>query len=138
MAEKTTKYTVQLLKVKGQDSYNRRSNEDRRKRTDRRTGGDRRHGWGRIDDSLLEGAMTTAATLVFQFSRPFTIILGYIDLLADSARDENSRTKLKIIKEQLELISRILNNFRELDRYHTKEIDGLRILDIEVDDPGRD
>jgi signal transduction histidine kinase len=138
MVEKTTKYTVQLLKVKGQDSSNRRSSQDRRKRTDRRSGGDRRLGWGKIEDSLLEGAMTTAATLVFQFSRPFTIILGYIDLLADNAQDEDTRAKLKIIKDQLELIGRILNNFRELDRYQTKEIDGLNILDIEVDEPDRD
>jgi hypothetical protein len=138
MAEKTTKYTVQLLKVKGQDSYNRRSNQERRNRTDRRSGSDRRLGWGKIEDYLLEGAMTTAATLVFQFSRPFTIILGYIDLLAENARDENSRTKLKIIKDQLELVGRMLNNFRELDRYQTREIDGLKILDIEVDEPDRD
>jgi len=138
MAEKTTNYTVQVLKVKGQDRYNRRANQDRRQRTDRRGGNDRRRGWGRIDERLLEGAMATAATLVFQFSRPFTIILGYIDLLAENAQDEYSRAKLKIIKEQLELVGRMLNNFRELDRYQIKEIDGLKILDIEMAEKDRD
>ena len=138
MAQKPTNYTVQILEVKGQDRYNRRSNQDRRQRPDRRGGSDRRFGWGRIEEHLLEGAMTTAATLVFQFSRPFTIILGYIDLLAENARDENSRAKLKIIKDQLELVGRMLNNFRELDRYQTKEIDGLKILDIEADEPDSD
>ena len=101
MVEKPTNYTVQILEVKGQDRYNRRANQDRRQRTDRRGGSDRRRGWGRIDEHLLEGAMTTAATLVFQFSRPFTIILGYIDLLAENARDETSRAKLKIISRKI-------------------------------------
>jgi hypothetical protein len=138
MAEKTTNYKVHLLKVARQDSLNRRSNNDRRKRADRRSRKDRRLGWGSIEEYLLEGAMTTAATLVFQFSRPFTIILGYVDLLTENAKDENSREKLRIIKDQLEQISRILNNFRELDRYQTKEVDGLKILDIEMNEPDGD
>jgi signal transduction histidine kinase len=138
MAEKTTNHKVHLLKVKRQDPLNRRSNQDRRKRADRRSRKDRRLGWGSIEDHLLEGAMTTAATLVFQFSRPFTILLGYVDLLTDNARDEESREKLRIIKDQLEQISRILNNFRELDRYQTKEVDGLKILDTEMNEPEGD
>ena len=138
MAEKTSNHKVHLLKVKRQDPLNRRSNQDRRKRVDRRSRKDRRLGWGSIEDHLLEGAMTTAATLVFQFSRPFTILLGYVDLLTDNARDEESREKLRIIKDQLEQISRILNNFRELDRYQTKEVDGLKILDIEMNEPDGD
>ncbi len=138
MAEKTTNHKVHLLKVKRQDTFNRRSNKDRRKRADRRSAKDRRLGWGSIEDHLLEGAMTTAATLVFQFSRPFTILLGYVDLLAENARDEKSREKLRIIKDQLEQISRILNNFRELDSYQTKEVDGLKILDIEMNEPDGD
>ena len=138
MAEKTTNHKVHLLKVKRQDPLNRRSNKDRRKRADRRSRKDRRLGWGSIEDHLLEGAMTTAATLVFQFSRPFTILLGYVDLLAENTGDEESREKLRIIKDQLEQISRILNNFRELDRYQTKEVDGLKILDIELDEPDED
>ena len=138
MAEKTTKYKVHFLKVTKQDPLNRRSNKDRRKRADRRSRKDRRLGWGSIEDLLLEGAMTTAATLVFQFSRPFTILLGYVDLLAENTRDEKSREKLRIIKDQLEQISRILNNFRELDRYQTKEVDGLKILDIEMNEPDGD
>jgi signal transduction histidine kinase len=138
MAEKTTNHKVHLLKVKRQDPLNRRSNQDRRKRADRRSRKDRRLGWGSIEDHLLEGAMTTAATLVFQFSRPFTILLGYVDLLTDNARDEESREKLRIIKDQLEQISRILNNFRELDRYQTKEVDGLKILETEMNEPEGD
>ena len=138
MADKSTSSKVHLLKVKKPDPYNRRSNTDRRKRADRRSGQDRRLGWGSVEDHLLEGAMTTAATLVFKFSRPFTIILGYVDLLTENARDEQTREKLRIIKEQLEQIGRILNDFRELDRYQTKDVDGQKILDLETDEPDHD
>jgi hypothetical protein len=138
MSEKSTNHKVHLLKVTRPDPHNRRSHKDRRKRADRRSRKDRRLGWGSIEDHLLEGAMTTAATLVFQFSRPFTILLGYVDLLAENAGDEQSKEKLRIIKDQLEQISRILNNFRELDSYQTKEVDGLKILDIDMKEPDGD
>lgn len=116
-------------------AFNRRTLDDRRitadRRTgrDRRTGSDRRSGWGKIEDHLLRGALAATASIVFQFSRPFTIIIGYVDLLLASSKEEHTKEKLVIIKEQLGIISEILDNFREVDTFKTKDFDGVDILD---------
>ena len=108
---------------------NRRTLEDRRKLVDRRNGADRRAGWGKIEDHLLRGTLAAAASIVFQFSRPFTIILGYVDLLLNKSKEEHTIQKLLIVKEQLEIISEILNDFREVDNFKTIDFDGVEILD---------
>jgi signal transduction histidine kinase len=114
----------------------RRSRADRRSSTDRRSGKDRRTGWGRIDAHLLEGAKTTASTVVHEFSRPFTIIIGCVDLILSTTAEEDTRKKLETVKQQLLIIIHILNNFRELDTYETVDFDGtdlLKIIPGEVD-----
>jgi len=108
---------------------NRRVLEDRRKTDDRRSSTDRRSGWGKLEDQLLRGTLAATASIVFQFSRPFTIILGYVDLLLNSTKEEHTKQKLAIMKEQLELISEILDNFREVDEFKTIDFDGVDILD---------
>jgi signal transduction histidine kinase len=108
---------------------NRRVLEDRRTTDDRRSGTDRRSGWGKIEDHLLRGTLAAAASIVFQFSRPFTIILGYVDLLLNSSKEEHTKQKLVIVKEQLERISEILDDFREVDKFKTIDFDGLEILE---------
>jgi hypothetical protein len=110
-------------------ALNRRRDEDRRKSADRRGGQDRRLGWGNIENHLLRGALAATASIVFQFSRPFTIIFGYVDLLLASSKEEHTKEKLIIIKEQLKIISEILDNFREVDNFKTKDFDGVDILD---------
>ena len=100
---------------------------DRRK-VDRRRGADRRAGWDKIEDHLLRGTLAATASMVFQFSRPFTIILGYVDLLLNKSKEKHTKNKLAIIKEQLEIISEILSDFRELDDFKTKNFDGVEIL----------
>ena len=107
----------------------RRKAADRRKSGDRRTGRDRRSGWGKTEDHLLRGAMAATASIVFQFSRPFTIILGYVDLLLASTSEKHTKERLVIIKEQLQTISEILDNFREVDNFKTKDFDGMDLLD---------
>ena len=108
---------------------------DRRKAFNRRTSGerrdtvDRRLGWGKIDDHLLRGALAATASIVFQFSRPFTIIIGYVDLLLASTKDEKTQKKLVIVKEQLQIISEILDSFREVESFKTKDFDGVDILE---------
>jgi len=101
---------------------------DRRK-VDRRSGADRRSGWDIIEDHLLRGTLAATASMVFQFSRPFTIILGYVDLLLNKSKEKHTKQKLVIIKEQLEIISEILDDFREVDNFKTKKFDGVEILD---------
>ena len=108
---------------------------DRRKAFNRRTSGerrdtvDRRLGWGKIDDHLLRGALAATASIVFQFSRPFTIIIGYVDLMLARAKEEYTNKKLVIVKEQLQIISEILDDFREVDSFKTNDFDGVDILD---------
>ncbi len=101
---------------------------DRRK-VDRRSGADRRSGWDKTEGHLLRGALAATASMVFQFSRPFTIILGYVDLLLSRSKEKHTKQKLVIIKEQLEIISEILDDFREVDNFRTKYFDGMEILD---------
>ena len=101
---------------------------DRRK-VDRRSGADRRSGWDKTEGHLLRGTLAATASMVFQFSRPFTIILGYVDLLLKRSKEKHTKQKLVIIKEQLEIISEILDDFREVDNFKTKNFDGMEILD---------
>ena len=101
---------------------------DRRK-IDRRSGADRRSGWDKSENHLLRGTLAATASMVFQFSRPFTIILGYVDLLLNRSKEKHTKQKLVIIKEQLEIISEILDDFREVDNFRTKYFDGMEILD---------
>lgn len=100
---------------------------DKRK-GNRRSGADRRSGWDDIEDNLLRGTLAATASIVFQFSRPFTIILGYVDLLLNTSKEKRTKQKLVIIKEQLEIISEILYDFREVDSFKTKNFDGLELL----------
>ena len=101
---------------------------DRRKCPDRRSLTDRRSGWGKIEDELLQGALAATTSIVYQFSRPFTIILGYVDLLLAGTKEEYSREKLAIIKNQLEIISRMLDGFRDVDDFKTIDFDGIDML----------
>ena len=107
---------------------NRAAPEGRRESGDRRCGADRRSGYGKNEDLLLRGTLAASASIVFQFSRPFTIILGYVDLLLNKSKEKQTKKKLAIIKEQLEIISEILSDFRELDDFKTKNFDGVEIL----------
>ncbi len=118
---------------KGRDrrsSVDRRSSKDRRSGTDRRTGEDRRAGWGQVEDQRLQGAVTTAATVAHLFSQPLTIIFGHVDLLSSEAEDEITQKKLRIIKEQLQLLSLILQDLRNLREYKTINFDGFTLLNI--------
>ena len=110
-------------------AFHRRIIGDRRNTVDRRSARDRRLGWGKIDDHLLRGALAATASIVFQFSRPFTIIIGYVDLMLARAKEEYTNKKLVIVKEQLQIISEILDDFREVDSFKTKDFDGVDILD---------
>jgi len=107
---------------------NRTAPEGRREPDDRRCGADRRSGYGKNEDHLLRGTLAASASIVFQFSRPFTIILGYVDLLLNKSKEKHTKKNLAIIKEQLEIISEILSDFRELDDFKTKNFDGVEIL----------
>jgi hypothetical protein len=107
----------------------RRNSSDRRSGKDRRSERDRRSGWGKKEDELLHGAFAATASIVYQFSRPFTIILCYVDLLLATTREEHTREKLVIIKSQLKTISEILDSFREVDDFKTIDFDGVDILD---------
>ena len=117
------------------NSFKQPDEGDRRKAFNRRTSGerrdtvDRRLGWGKIDDHLLRGALAATASIVFQFSRPFTIIIGYVDLMLAHAKEEYTHKKLVIVKEQLQIISEILDDFREVDSFKTNDFDGVDILD---------
>jgi hypothetical protein len=119
----------QLLKDDRRKTLSRRIFGDRRKLADRRKDIDRRSGWGKIEDELLQGALAATTSIVYQFSRPFTIILGYVDLLLAGTREEYTKEKLIIIKAQLQIISKILDSFREVDDFITIDFDGVDLLD---------
>ena len=108
----------------------RRLGRDRRSGTERRNSDDRRVGWGRIEDQRLQGALTAAATVAHLFSQPLTIIIGHVDLLLASVEDKASKRKLEIIKDQLQVLSMTLQDFRSLREYKTVDFDGLTLLDL--------
>jgi signal transduction histidine kinase len=109
----------------------RRSGEDRRSSEDRRSGKDRRTGWEQIKDQRLQGVLRTTETVSHVFSQPLTVIMGYVDLLSSSTEEEGTKEKLAIIKEQLELISKYLQNLRNLREYKTVDFAGVTLLDLE-------
>jgi len=109
--------------------FNKQLDIGDRRKDDRRSGADRRSGWDKIEDHLLlRGTLAATASMVFQFSRPFTIILGYVDLLLSRSKEKQTKQKLVIIKEQLEIISEIMDDFREVENFKTKNFDGVEIL----------
>lgn len=108
----------------------RRSGTDRRTGTERRSRRDRRVGWGKIEDQRLEGVLTTAATVAHLFSQPLTIIIGHVDLLLSSVEDQATKSKLEIIKGQLQALSITLQDLRSLREYKTVDFDGFTLLDI--------
>jgi signal transduction histidine kinase len=111
----------------GQD---RRSGHDRRSGLNRRSGSDRRSHWHLAEDQRFQGVLRTAETVAHLFSQPLTVIMGYVDLLAAAAREPESQKKLKIIKEQLEVLTAYLQNLRELTEYRTVDFGDVTLLDI--------
>ena len=109
----------------------RRAGIDRRGAEDRRSGEDRRAGWEQIKDQRFQGVLRTTDTVSHVFSQPLTVIMGYVDLLASSTEEKDTQEKLTIIKDQLELISRYLQNLRSLREYKTVDFAGVTLLDIE-------
>lgn len=110
--------------------HDRRSDQDRRSGLDRRGGGDRRSHWHLAEDQRFQGVLRTAETVAHLFSQPLTVIMGYVDLLAAAAREQESQKKLKIIKEQLEVLTAYLQNLRELTAYRTVDFGDVTLLDI--------
>lgn len=109
----------------------RRSGKDRRSGADRRSGEDRRVGWEQIKDQRFQGVLRTTETVSHLFSQPLTVIMGYVDLLKSSTGEEDTKEKLTIIKSQLELISKYLQNLRNVQEYKTVDFAGVTLLDIE-------
>ena len=112
----------------------RRSGEDRRSGRDRRSSKDRRSGWGPIKDQRFQGVVRATTTVSHLFAQPLTVITGYVDLLTASTKEDDTREKLSIVKDQLELINRYLNNLRNLREYKTIDFAGVTLLDIDPSD----
>lgn len=109
----------------------RRSRADRRSGTDRRSGKDRRSDWGPMKEHCFQGVIKTTATLSHLLGQPLTVITGYVDLLAESTKEDYTKEKLSIIKGQLELINKYMTDLRKLKEYKTLEFAGVTLLDIE-------
>jgi hypothetical protein len=56
--------------------------------------------------------------------------MGYVDLLAAGTREVELQKKLRIIKEQLEVLGTYLQNLRQLSEYRTVDFGDLTLLDI--------
>ena len=112
----------------------RRSDKDRRSGTDRRSEKDRRSGWGPLKDQRFQGVLKATTTVSHLFAQPLTVITGYVDLLTASTKEENTKEKLFIIKDQLEVINKYLNSLRNLREYKTVDFAGVTLLDIDPSD----
>lgn len=114
--------------MKTGSTINKQQDFENRRQTTRPSGADRRSGQDDMEIHLLRGTLAATASIVFQFSHPFTIIFGYVDLLIKKTREKHTRQKLIIIRKQLEIISEILDDFREVDSFTTKNFDGVEML----------
>ena len=112
----------------GQD---RRSGIDRRSVAERRSGRDRRSGWGPIQEHRFQGVVKTTSTVSHLLGQPLTVITGYVDLLSESTSEANTKEKLSIIRGQLELINKYMEDLRNIKEYKTIDIAGVTLLDIE-------
>jgi signal transduction histidine kinase len=108
----------------------RRSGQDRRSSLDRRGGKDRRSNWAVAEDQRFQGVLRAAETVTHLFSQPLTVIMGYVDLLAAGTREPELQKKLRVIKEQLEVLGTYLQNLRQLSEYRTVAFGDLTLLDI--------
>ena len=116
----------------------RRSGRDRRSGSDRRSSRDRRSGWGPITEQRFQGVLRATTTVSHLFAQPLTVITGYVDLLTESTKEDSTREKLSIIKDQLEEINRYLNNLRNLQEYKTIDFAGVTLLDIDPADTNKE
>ena len=55
-------------------------------------------------------------------------------MLTASTKEENTKEKLSIIKDQLGVINKYLNSLRNLREYKTVDFAGVTLLDIEPSD----
>ena len=55
-------------------------------------------------------------------------------MLTASTKEENTKEKLFIIKNQLEVINKYLNSLRNLREYKTVDFAGVTLLDIDPPD----
>ncbi|HYA01572.1 MAG TPA: histidine kinase dimerization/phospho-acceptor domain-containing protein [Syntrophobacteria bacterium] len=81
-------------------------------------------------EQRFQGVLRTAETVTHLFSQPLTVIMGYVDLLAAGTREVEAQKKLRIIKEQLEVLGTFLQNLRQLSEYRTVDFGDLTLLDI--------
>lgn len=56
--------------------------------------------------------------------------MGYVDLLTAGTREVELQKKLRVIKEQLEVLGTYLQNLRQLSEYRTVDFGDLTLLDI--------
>jgi signal transduction histidine kinase len=108
----------------------RRSEQDRRCGFDRRGDKDRRYQWPASQDQRFQGVLRTTATVSHLFSQPLTVIMGHVDLLTMQTENTEVQKRLRVIKDQLGLLTTYLQNLRRLKEFRTVEVEGLTLLDI--------
>jgi signal transduction histidine kinase len=138
MTDKPSTYGDRRKRGDRRSDQDRRSGKNRRSGADRRRGKDRRSGWGQIKDHRFQGVVKTTTTISHLLGQPLTVITGYVDLLSASTKEETTKEKLSIIKSQLDLISKYLNDLRSLKEYKTVDFAGVTLLDIESSKPVKD
>lgn len=131
MTDNSSIYEDRRKKTDRRSRKDRRSGRERRSGTDRRSGKDRRSGWGLIEEHRFQGVFSTTTTVSHLLGQPLTVITGYVDLLSESTKEENTKEKLAIIKGQLELINQYMTDLRNIKEYRTIDIAGVTLLDIE-------
>ncbi|UCG13076.1 MAG: hypothetical protein JSU72_00850 [Deltaproteobacteria bacterium] len=134
MLNQSSRYVDRRKKSDRRTGGDRRTGSDRRQGGERRSGADRRGAWEQALDQRFQGALRTVATVSHLFSQPLTVVMGHVDLLSASTEDEHLKHTLHIIKEQLELLSKYIHYLRELNKFETKDLHGLTMLDIGLPD----
>jgi PAS domain S-box-containing protein len=78
----------------------------------------------------LAALATLVTGIAHDIGTPMNVILGYTDMLARSARDEKSLERIRIVKEQVERVTRLIQTLMNFARPQHETPRLLRIEDV--------
>jgi PAS domain S-box-containing protein len=78
----------------------------------------------------LAALATLVTGIAHDIGTPMNVILGYTDLLARSMREEKDRERLRIIREQVERVTRLIQTLMNFARPHREPPLPVRVDDV--------
>ena len=83
-----------------------------------------------VQSEELAAVATLVTGIAHDIGTPMNVILGYTDMLARSLRDEKGRERLRIIKAQVERVTRLIQSLMNFARPEPERPRSLRVEEI--------